>query len=330
MERIRFDHEYNDIKSRAAANGGLPAIDVTEAVMKRITGEAASGRKGQTSFMRPVMKRTTAFSGALMLLLLLSVSAYAASQYIEIRNAAGEIKVKTIDEITPQTGSAEDIADNEAHNNYLHKAQNFAKPGELVAFYVLGKEEEALYTYKEKPLGTYAAFKKEANRTGAQLLPQKLSGYSFVSGKVAPYMPNTDADKQTAAYKQVLSELKAQAAAGTNGQKLFMRAVSWNKPGMVSAIYTKGHYKSELTKNPLDGGNVYISLPSGQNAEKIKVEGIEVIYNKRTISEKYNYHYAQWYDEKQDAFYMLTDLGNKKLTKAELLALAGESIKVLK
>ncbi|KQO18231.1 hypothetical protein [Paenibacillus sp. Leaf72] len=326
MERIRFDHEYNDITSRAAANGGLPAIDVTEAVMKRITGEAASGRKGQTSFMRPVMKRTTAFSGALMLLLLLSVSAYAASQYIEIRNSAGEIKVKTIEEITPQT----DSADNKAYQNYLNKAQKFAKPGELVAFYVLGKEDEALYTYKEKRLGTYAAFKQEANRTGAQLLPQKLSGYSFVSGKVAPYMPSTDADKQTAAYKQVLSELKAQAAAGADGKKLFMKAVPWNKSGVLSAVYTKGHYKSELTKNPLDGGEIYLLLPSGQNAEKIKVEGIEVIYNKRTISEKYNYHYAQWYDENQDAFYMLTDRGNKHLTKAELLALAGESIKVLK
>lgn len=279
--------------------------------------------------MRPVMKRTTAFSGALMLLLLLSVSAYAASQYIEIRNAAGEIKVQTIDAITPQPGSAE-RAENEAYNNYLYKAQNFAKPGEVVAFYVKGKEDQALYTYKEKPLGTYAAFKQEANRTGAQLLPQKLSGYSFVSGKVAPYLPSTDADKQTAAYKQVLSELMEQAAAGTNGQKLFMKAVPWSKPGSVSGLYTKGKYKSELSKYSLAGGQLSITLPSYHNAEKIKVEGTEVIYSKASISEKFSFHYAQWYDEREDSMYMLTDRGNKTLTKAELLALAGEWIKVLK
>ncbi|WP_338554434.1 hypothetical protein [Paenibacillus sp. KS-LC4] len=328
MERIDFDHEYDDITSRAAANGRLPAINVTEAVMERISQGAAAGRKGRGALRRPVMKRTTAFSGALMLLLLLSVSAYAASQYIEIRNAAGEIKVQTVEEKTQQPSSVE-RAENEAYHNYLYKAQNFAKPGEMVAFYVKGKADRVLYTYKEKPLEAYAAFVQEANRTGAQLLPQKLNGYSFVSGKVAPYLPSSDADKQTAAYKQVLLELKEQAAAGADGKQLFMKAVPWNKSDMVSAIYTKGHYKSELTKNLLHGGDLYLSLPADQNAEKLKVEGIEVIYNKRT-SERLNYHYTEWYDENQDAFYRLTDLGNKHLTKAELLTLAGEWIKVLK
>ncbi|MGG4142689.1 hypothetical protein ABEW34_06130 [Paenibacillus algorifonticola] len=330
MERIRFDHEYNDITNRAAANGGLPAIDVTEAVMKRIAGEAASGRKGQTPFMRPVMKRTTAFSGALMLLLLLSVSAYAASQYIEIRNAAGEIKVKTIDEITPQTDSAEDSADNKAYQNYLNKAQKFAKPGELVAFYVLGTDDLAHYTYKEQPLTNYETFKQEAERTNAQQLPQTINGYSFISGKIAPRLLITDADKQTAAYKQALLDLKQLAAAGTKGKKLFMQTVPWREASVVSGKYTKGHYKFNLTQIPLDGGEMHLPLDSKQKTEQIQVGETAVIYTMRTINEKIGVQYAQWYDESKDAIYMLTDQGNKGLSKKELLALAGDWIKVLK
>ncbi|MNW70981.1 hypothetical protein D3C74_505580 [compost metagenome] len=39
-----------------------------------------------------------------------------------------------------------------------------------------------------------------------------------------------------------------------------------------------------------------------------------------------NYHYLSWYNEKQDAYYMLTTYGGHELSKEKLLHLAGELI----
>jgi hypothetical protein len=62
-------------------------------------------------------------------------------------------------------------------------------------------------------------------------------------------------------------------------------------------------------------------------AEKLKVEGREIVYNhtdKPEIRPDLSYHYLNWYNEQQDANYTVTTYGDRQLTKAQL---AGELIR---
>ncbi|MNN90995.1 hypothetical protein D3C81_2090420 [compost metagenome] len=102
-----------------------------------------------------------------------------------------------------------------------------------------------------------------------------------------------------------------------------MKVVPWTKTGFVNAEYSKQGAIVGISATVLNGGNVQVYQEPDNTPEKLEVGGREVIYN-NVVRPEVSYHYLTWYNEGQDAYYMLTTYGDHVLPKAELLELAGE------
>ncbi|RKP47945.1 hypothetical protein D7Z26_22315 [Cohnella endophytica] len=319
MERAAIKREYQDI-IMASNQETLPEIDVVERVMGRINGLGDR----RSSFLQGIMRNTTVLGSLIGLILMVSVTAYAASEYIQIRNTAGTVKVQYIPATNEAAGSAT------AYHKYAKLAQAFAKPGELIAYYVkdnkASKKEAVLqFEYKEQRIRSYSDFEKEIKRTGAPKLPEVANGYAFDYGKVFPSIPSTDAEKGKAFYRDNLRELTARANKDASGEKMFMKAVPWSEPATVSGIYTKGKAHIGIYATLMHGGDMYVEQEQENKTDKIRVAGTEVVYNsvkKQSVS----YEYLNWYNEEQDAYYTLTSYGDKSLSKEQFLKLAKELI----
>lgn len=318
MERSEITHEYQDI-IRATDKGSLPEIDVLEQVMGRITDLGDHRRPS----LKGAMRRTTVLGSALTLILMISVTAYAASEYIQIRNKAGTVKVQYVAPSDETAGLAT------FYNKYAMQAQNYAKPGELIAYYVKdnkassNSEPVLQFEYKENRIPSYVDFAAEIKRTGAPELPEVTNGYTFEYGIVSPNKPTTDAEKRGHFYQKTLSELTARASKAASGEKLFMMAVPWSKPAFVSGKYSQGGAHISISINLMHEGKMFVEQEQENKVEKITVAGTEVVYNS-VNKEKVSYQYLNWYNEKQDAYYTLSSYGDKVLTKEQYLQLARE------
>lgn len=319
MERATNSNEYQDIILASADKEQLPKIDVVERVMGRIMPSAASRRP----LRQMLMSRTMAAAGMLMLLLLVSVTAYAASEYIQIRNGAGTVKVQHI----PRTEIP--VA---TYNKYEQQAEAFAKPGELIAYYVKDKagsgdlSAELQFKYKERRITAYSDFLRESQRTKAPVLPEAPVEYSFVYGTVSPTFPTTEIEKNGTLYKETLYDLMAQANKANGSGNLFMKAIPWSESGSISGVYSHGEGYIGISATMMHGRKVIVEQESENKVDKIMVAGQEVVYN-NVNKEHVSYHYLNWYNEEEDAYYTLTTYGDNRLSKEELLQLASELAK---
>ncbi|WP_150275376.1 hypothetical protein [Paenibacillus tepidiphilus] len=326
MGRTGIRPEYEDIMEAAGRAEQLPRIEVTRQVMGRIAAlEAGRTRRGPR-----LMGKTAAAAGMLTMLLLVTVTAYAATEYIQIRNSAGKVKVQHVQDDTGWPKIGPDNPENSSGNPYEWKVQSLAKPGELMAYYVRGTEpstpESALqFSYKEQRLTDYSAFIKEMKRTGAPLLPQQAGGYAFKYGGVYANHPGTAELESDPVYRQALSELVGEARTDKT-RNLFVKAVPWSKAAGVNATYTKGGAVVGILATPLNGANIQVGQKAETTAEIIEVEGREVVYN-HTVRPEVSYHYLNWYNEKQDHYYTVSTYGDRELSKEQLLQLAGELIR---
>ncbi|AIQ55870.1 hypothetical protein [Paenibacillus borealis] len=323
MERAGIGNEYQDIRDAAVREEQLPGIEVTERVMTRVR------ETGQRQSLRGIRfaGKTAAFTGMLVMLLI-TVTAYAASEYIQIRNKAGEVKVQHYaPDLKPQ-GIA-------PYYQYLWKLMDFAKPGELIAYFNRGEKlpegaKSALqFTSKELRLTDYPAFLGELNKLKTPILPKEAGGYEFKYGTIYPRLPSAEEREENPLYRQTLDELIAEARQNT-GRNLFMKAVPWTEAASIGGKYTKQGAVIEIGATLLDGGNMQVYQDTNNTVEKLEVEGREIIYNfvsRPEIKPSFSYHYLNWYNEQQDAYYIVTTYGDRELTKAQLLDLAGELIR---
>lgn len=322
MERTPISNEYQNIIYASAGNELLGEIDVEEKVMGHIRG--ISDRKRSFSLSLQTMNKTTAIASMLALFLMISVTAYAASEYIQIRNSEGVVKVQHV--------ASNESAGVASYDKYAAQIDTLAKPGELIAYLVNnragteGLAAELQFKYKEQRIGAYSDFLKEIKRTDAPMLPALASGYAFKYGVINPNHPTTDADKKSSFYKETLRDLTAQANQEKGSSNIFMKAIPWSEPGWISAIYSKNNAFIGISATIMHGGKVFVEQEPENQADKIVVAGTEVIYNK-VVKKEVSYDYLNWYNEKQDAYYTLTSYGDKILTKEQLLQLAGELLK---
>ncbi|WP_340009878.1 hypothetical protein MHH52_01905 [Paenibacillus sp. FSL K6-0276] len=271
-----------------------------------------------------MMNKTTAVASMLTLFLLISVTAYAASEYIQIRNSEGVVKVQHV--------APNEAAGVASFDKYAAQVYAFAKPDELIAYLVknkagaLGLATELSFKYKEQRIGAYSDFLKEIKRTGAPKLPELAAGYAFKYGVINPNLPTTDADKKSSLYQDTLQDLTAQANKDKGNGNLFMKAIPWSEPGWISATYSKDNAYIGISASIMKDGKMFVEQEPENQANKIMVAGTEVIYNK-VVKEEVSYDYLNWYNEKQDAYYTLTSYGNKTLTEEQFLQLAGELLK---
>lgn len=321
MERAGIGNEYQDIKAAAAGGDQLPRIEVTGRIMSRIRGlEQKRGLNGVR-----FAGKTAAFSGMLVMLLLITVTAYAATEYIQIRNKSGVVKVQhyAVSQM-PQSGGGS------SYYKYEQKLMDFAKPGEEIAYYVRGEPVSEgtgsllQFAYKEQRITDYPAFLKQLKTKNSPiLLPETAGGYAFKYGKLNPLYPTTAEQDSNPLYSNSLRELIGEAKQDKK-RNLFMKIVPWTKTGAVSAEYTKQGAIVGITAYLMNGGDMTVYQQPENQVEKLNVDGREVIYNQVVRPGVVTYHYLNWYNEGQDAYYTLTTYGDKDLTKEQLVKLAGE------
>ncbi|MNW53339.1 hypothetical protein D3C74_308970 [compost metagenome] len=324
MGREGISHEYQDIRSEAACGEQLPSIEVTGQVMARVRGLERVQNRGTVRFGN----KTAATLGMLILLLMITVTAYAASEYIQIRNKAGAVKVQHFAPDLKPKGVA-------AYYEYEWKLMDFAKPGEQIAFYFRGEPipeggSPLQFAYKEQRITEYSAFLEQMNRKNSPvILPKTAGGYAFKYGTMHPRYPTKSERDSSPFYRQILSELINEAKQDQK-RNLFMKVVPWTEAGGVQAKYTRQGAFIDLSATLLHGGDVQVYQEPGNKPEKLKVEGRDIVYNyvdRPDVKPGFSYHYLTWYNEVQDAYYMLTTYGDRILTKEQLLKLAGELMK---
>lgn len=342
----------------------VPKIDVTARVMERIQHQ-------HTSSYTALRRLTTPIGAVIALcsMLFAGVSAYAAVEWIQIRNAEGEIQVEYTAPEPRETETNEDIYNKygrqsliaaiyiASYNKYEQQALAAAKPGELMAYYVTGKKEiptratstnaaspqaapmPALYfAYKERLYTEYDRFLQEMKRVGTPILPEQAGEYIFDVGRVGPrhnayYTANTDASNTVEVLaRATLAELMTKAHQAPDGQ-IFMKPIAWTEPGFFEGTYTskRGDHVG-ISAVFLSGDKVQVYQEKGNSPDVIQVAGRSVIYNdvmtdiSNTRNEWVTYHYLNWYNEQQDAYYTISTYGDHTLDKAGLLELARELI----
>lgn len=323
MERTGFYSGYQDIREAAVHEEQLPGINVTEQVMARVR-ELELGRSPRGIRFAG---KTAATSGILILLLLITVTAYAASEYIQIRNKAGVVKVQHLaPDLKPQGGAS-------SYYKYEQKLMNFAQPGEQIVYYVRGEPVSEgtgsllQFAYKEQKITDYSAFLGQLKTKNSPiLLPETAGGYAFKYGRLEPLYPLKKEQDSNPVYSQTLRELMDEAKQDKK-RNLFMKVLPWTETGAVSAEYTRQGAIVGIYAYLMNGGNMTVYQEPENQVEELKVDGREVIYNHVVRPGVVTYHYLNWYNEDQDAYYMLTTYGDRELTKEQLLKLAGELMK---
>ncbi|OKP99263.1 hypothetical protein [Paenibacillus sp. P46E] len=325
MGRTAISHEYQDIITASAGRNPLEAIDVEAQVMERV--ERLGMTRTRPAAWKGRLRQPTAVFSLLMVFLLLSVTAYAAAEYIQIRNSRGEVKVQYMEpEPVQQSGH---LVNNKLRQQIEAKALAFAKPGELIGYYVKedaaeGAAEALKFVYKEQRLTAYADFSAEIHRTGAPMLPEAPEGYAFQNGTVEPDFPYNSPMMQQELYLGTLNELRTQAEQATGGQQLFMKSVPWTSPISVSASYAKDGGFLGISAHMMHGGDMRVWQGAEEQANKITVAGTDVIVNTLGIGSDKQHNYLTWYNERYDAYFTVTSYGDKTLSEEKLLKLVAE------
>ncbi len=321
MERTTNAPEYEDLIG-ATGPGSVPNIDVTAQVMGRVLAWESRRRPAWSGGFA---RKSVLLGSVATFVLLLSVTAYAASEYFQIRDKAGKVKVQYVPE-------ANGTITDPPYDKYEAQAQQLArsKPGELIVYYIKDKpgasgSEELSFAFKPKRLTAYEDFAAEVARTGGPLLPKTAFGYAFEYGTVFARFPTSDEDKRSDGYRQMLAELQGKASEAADGERLFTMTVPWNEPISIDGTYTSGGAHIGIHTIPMHEADMSVIQVVENTPNKLTIGDTTVVYVDATRSEV-SYDYLTWYDESRDAYYRLTSYGDRTLTKDQYLKLAEEII----
>ena len=325
MGHAEHDQHFEAMMKDHTLEPPLPQIEVTDRVMARI--EDLNSNRNTRLGIRT--KKAGFLLAGLTALILLTVSAYAASEWIQISNASGVVKVQYAPPVPRPEQNNYDKYQQHALNMQQH-ALHIAKPGELIAYLDKGQnaDHELHYAYKEQPVLRYDDLLKEMVRTGTPLLPESAVGYAFDKGDLSPYYPNAN----STSYRATLAELLHQRKQQTEPQSITAKIVPWAQAGSVHITYSKGNAHLDLGATFLHGGNVNVEQEPTNTPETIKVGNRTIIFNSimrpinNTVKPMMRYHYITWYNEDQDAYYTLTTYGDHTLDKTQLVKLASQLI----
>lgn len=310
-------------------------IDVRLSVMNRV--REIHGRRTGTKRVR---HRTGAIvTIACIILVLSSLTGYAASRYVQIMNSKGEVIVETKeiieDQYTPHAKTYDKLL-----SEYRERVQAQLKPGELVAYYI---NDDTLNAYNQanmiktefKPVvySSYEELRKQFEITSGPLLaePEYLpKGYSFTEGKL--FASVTDGEASLESLKKLEPEFIQMADASTSGAKLFIKPLTWSKAGSAKAIYSNGKDTIDINafirkKHPY---SVITKYPKGVSVEKLTAGGQEMVYMEAETAEAdtvYYKHKLEWLDEEAEIYYSIFDNPDSALSKSEFIRFAGSMVK---
>ncbi|MNW47751.1 hypothetical protein D3C74_250940 [compost metagenome] len=313
----------------------LDPIDVRLNVMERVR-EIHERRSSQ----KTVRHRTGAIvTISCLIIVLTSLTGYAASRYVQILNSKGEVVVETKeireDQYTPYAKTHHNLL-----SEYREHIQDQLKPGELVAYYV---HDDTLNAYEQankvktefKPIvySSYTELMKQLEIKSGPLLsePKYLpQGYSFAEGKL--FASVTDGEASLENLKKLEPEFIQMAESSTSGAKLFIKPLTWSKAGSAKVIYSNGKdtidiIAFERKKHP---SSVITKHPKGVSVEKLTAGGQEMVYMEASAAaadEVFYKHKLEWLDEKAEIFYSVFDNPESTLSKSEFIRIVGSMVK---
>ncbi|WP_151733231.1 DUF4367 domain-containing protein [Paenibacillus tengchongensis] len=334
----RMDQEQGlramDLLPEEAAK--LQSFDITGKVMEQInrkSGRAGNRRTEATGTRMRMRKGFAVPAMALACVLGLSVTGYAASQYLEFRDSKGAVVMNTAP--VPEASEAfQNYTD--LWFNYFEQAKDLLRPGEYGAYYVkddiinqYDQENPVKFAYQEAKFTDISGLQTEIKRTGAPVLtiPAALpDGFHYDYGFVGPdkdysgYLKNAE-------YRALAEELIQQAETDSAGKRVFIRKVEWTHALSTVSKYTNGDDSitiSAVRQSP-DTTLTTVVQNEQDTGEKLNINGSEVFYirsgeGSEAASKKTNH--LGWQDEANNLFYQIIDNPGSSLTQEDLVEIA--------
>lgn len=309
-------------------------IDVRMNVMNRVREihEQNSGKKTSRH-------RTSAIVTIICFILVLSsLTGYAATRFVQIKNPKGEVIVET-KEIREDAYTPHAKTYYEMRSAYKEHVLALLQPGELVAYYV---DDDMLNAYDTgnmvqsvyKPLehSRYEKFAKQLEATNGPLFvePKYLpKGLSFESGRVFPSVMEGEASLEN--LKKLEPEFIRTAESSASDSKLFLKPLSWNIAGSANARYANGEDMININAYVRKKGTSSVTTmhPEDVIVEKLTVGGQEMVYMEAEAADEADYykHKLEWLDEEAEVFYSVYDNPGTTLSKSEFIRIVESMVK---
>lgn len=340
MPKLQRTSQNENLKEMDLLNEAeFQNFDVTDKVMTRVR-KLAVHKRGLDARAR-IRHRVVVPGLTAMFVLGVSVTGYAASQYIEFLNNKGEVVLNTAVAKEPT-----DFVTNYTNRLgfYTNQIKEQLQPGDYVAYYLkdelinnADKLNPVKFEYKWIEYSNFSSLQAEITRTQAPVLksithlPQ---GYQFDYGYVYPadLYTNHLAD---AAYLKLTDELKRQAErqaeSSSDEQRVYIQKLNWNKADFSLARYVKGKNVVTVTATRIfPDSKVTIFQDDQAKAEKLNIQGNEVYYiqsdNRDRETTSVTYHRIGWRDDHNHLLYEISNNADSDLAKEDLVKIAEEML----
>jgi len=301
-------------------------VDVSVRVMERIAeGQGSRKRRNVSGSVR---RHAAVIVFIAAVVLLTSITGYAANRYLQLKNSRGEVVLKT---------------EEQKYNPYAAKlsvklgkerksVERLLKPGEQAVYYVKGgntgdnRWSLLQFVYVPYEHDDYDDFLAQAQKTNGPDLPQPgyvPEGYVFEAASVqAQYGPLPPSPEYDALADELLAE-----AADADDRTLFYKVLPWSEASGANLRYRKGEAALNLFAYKTNG-NSTLPLTPDMHAEKTVVAGTEMIIYESGEGEaiKYYRNRVMWYGTEEKALYVIADDPVQPLEKRELIRIAESMI----
>lgn len=322
MEREHFAFENENLRKHAAQEHSFRSIEITESLMERIRNQES---KRPMSGFKP-LRRTALLTALISLILLASVTVYAANEYLQIRNKSGQVVLETY--------YYPDYTNAEMQNllgTYRNRVLDSIQPGEEAAYYV---DDDALnnydslnklkFEYKPVQYKDYKEFIKERDRISAPKLNQPdyiPKGFTFLYGQIDPRVP-MHGDGDNSEYSKLMELLVNRANKSTSQDKLFIEPIEVKQAIGAVLYYSSGEGKIDFSIQATYGTKLSLLQDEDIKSEKVMIKGQEAIYQKRTDNEDL----IAWYDNSSSVAYVINDNSDGELTRKDFIRMAESMI----
>lgn len=310
-------------------------FDVTDKVMTRVR-KLAVHKRGLHARAR-VRQRFVVPGLTAMFVLGVSVTGYAASQYIEFLNNKGEVVLNTAAAKEPT-----DFVSNYTKRLgfYTNQIKEQLQPGDYVAYYVkdelinnADKLTPVKFEYKWIEYSNFSSLQAEITRTQAPVLKsitQLPQGYQFDYGYVYPADLYTN-HLSDAAYLKLTDDLRRQAESSSDGRRVYIQKLNWNKADFSLARYVKGkNVVTVMATRIFPDSKVTIFQDDHAKSEKLNIQGNEVYYIQSDIKDRETnsvpYHRIGWRDDHNHLLYEISNNRDSNLGKKDLVKIAEEML----
>lgn len=315
----RDESDKDKILRSMEINSNPEDFDMTSSIMQKVRGIHQRNSRNH-----PVKRRRKVLIASLSALLILSsMTVYASTHWIQIKNKEGKIILET----RPQQSSSRSESYGNRLDEYKAELKKNLKPGESAIFYLKDEQMNEAdqynllhYYYEPVVSSTYDDLTKEIQRLKAPMIHNLdgfvPDGYIFESGLI---QVTSEPAPHTPEYELVLKELKDRAAESNDDQALFYKMVPPSKAVSTVVKYHKGDRQLKIIAFVRTPGSPAQVLTD--SAEKLSVKGTELILSSDPAQQYLNRRLT-WLNHDETVLFTITDDPKEPLTNNEFVKIA--------